>query len=132
MEQTKAYPTGTVTFLFTDIAGSTERWERDRDAMAEAVDRHLAMLRQAVESHHGVLYKVVGDAIQAAFPTVPDAVAAALEAQRALLASDGSTVGPLPVRMALHVGEAEPRNGDYLAPALNRLARLLVAGYGGQ
>jgi predicted ATPase/class 3 adenylate cyclase len=128
-----ALPAGTVVFLFTDIEGSTARWERDQAAMALAVERHLALLRQAVDAHGGVPFKVVGDALQAAFPTAPDAVAAALEAQRALLAEAGAAVEPLRVRMALHVGEAEPDDrGDYLAPALNRLARLLAAGHGGQ
>jgi class 3 adenylate cyclase len=81
-------PRGTAAFLFTDIERSTALWERDRHAMATAVDRHVALLRQAIESHHGVLYKVVGDAIQAAFPTAPDAISAALKGQRALLTED--------------------------------------------
>ena len=126
-------PRGTVAFLFTDIEGSTALWERDRSAMATAVDRHLAVLRQAIESQHGVLYKVVGDATQAAFATAPAALAAALSGQRALRAEDWRGFGPLRVRMALHAGEAEPGPiGDYLTPALNRLARLLAVGPGGQ
>ena len=126
-------PRGTVTFLFTDIEGSTALWERDRSAMATAVDRHIAALRQAIESHRGVLYKVVGDATQAAFGSAPEALAAALSGQRALLAEDWGDIGPLRVRMALHAGEAEPDSiGDYLTPALNRLARLLAPGSGGQ
>jgi predicted ATPase/class 3 adenylate cyclase len=126
-------PSRTVTFLFTDIEGSTERWEQDRTAMAEAVDRHLALLRQAVETHGGVLFKVVGDAVQAAFPAAPQAVAAALSAQRALLVEDWGALGSLRVRMALHAGEAEPDDrGDYRAPAINRLAGLLSTGHGGQ
>ena len=64
-------PSGTVTFLFTDIEGSTERWERDRAAMAAAVERHLTLLRVAIETHGGVLFKVVGDAGQAAWPVAP-------------------------------------------------------------
>ena len=79
-------PSGTVTFLFTDIEGSTAHWERDRSAMATMVERHLSLLRNAVESHGGVLFKTVGDAVQAAFPTAPDAVAAAVAAKWALLA----------------------------------------------
>ena len=78
-------PTGTVTFLFTDIEGSTALWERDRGAMQTAVDRHLDLLDTAIASHHGIHFKTVGDAVQAAFPTAPDAVAAALDAQRALM-----------------------------------------------
>ena len=126
-------PRCTVTFLFTDIEGSTALWERDQVAMTSAVARHLTLLQAATESHDGTLFKVVGDAVQAAFPTAPDAVAAALVAQRALLQEawpEGS--GTLRVRMALHTAAAEPLNGDYLAPGLNRLARLMAAGHGGQ
>jgi predicted ATPase/class 3 adenylate cyclase len=126
-------PYGTVTFLFTDIEGSTQRWERDRSAMAAAVARHLALLDQAISSHQGVHFKTVGDAVQAAFSTAPDAVAAALAAQQALLSEDWGTPDPLRVRMALHAGEAIPDDrGDYLAGPLNRLARLLAIGHGGQ
>ena len=125
-------PSGTVAFLFTDIEGSTRRWERDPVAMRAVVERHLTLLRRSVEANHGVLYKVIGDAVQAAFPTAPDGVAAMLAAQRELLAEPWGEFGPLRVRMALHVGAATPQDGDYLAPALNRLARLLAAGHGGQ
>lgn len=125
-------PRGTVAFLFTDIEGSTTRWERDSAGMMALVERHLALLDHAIGAHHGVHFKTVGDAVQAAFATAPDAVAAALAAQTALTREAWGDLGPLRVRMALHVGVAEPRDGDYLAPALNRLARLLAAGHGGQ
>jgi predicted ATPase/class 3 adenylate cyclase len=126
-------PSGTVTFLFTDIEGSTALWERDRAAMATAVERHHTLLRTAAETHHGVLFKIVGDAVQAAFPTAPDAVAAALDAQRTLMQETWPQgVGALRVRMALHTAAATPEDGDYLAPGLNRLSRLLAAGHGGQ
>jgi class 3 adenylate cyclase len=126
-------PRGTVTFLFTDIEGSTRLWERDGAAMASAVDRHLTLLDQAIDSHNGFHFKTVGDAVQAAFPTAPDAVAAALTAQRGLLREDWGTSDPLRVRMALHAGEAIPdERDDYLAAPLNRLARLLAIGHGGQ
>src|SRR5215203_5573833 len=126
-------PSGTVTFLFTDIEGSTALWERDRHAMATAVERHLTLLRDAVAAHTGIVFKVVGDAVQAAFPTAPDAVTAALDAQRALVQQAWpAPVGALPVRMALHTAAATPQDGDYLAPGLNRLARLLAAAHGGQ
>ncbi|HEX5963513.1 MAG TPA: tetratricopeptide repeat protein [Gemmatimonadales bacterium] len=126
-------PSGTVTFLFTDIEGSTALWERDRSAMAAAVERHIALLDAAIQAHEGIHFKTVGDAVQAAFPTAPQALAAALDAQRALLAEDWGEFGPLTVRMALHAGEAEPdTRGDYLAAPLNRLSRLLAAGHGGQ
>jgi predicted ATPase/class 3 adenylate cyclase len=126
-------PSGTVTFLFTDIAGSTALWERDRAAMREAVARQLAILQSLISAHHGVLYKTVGDGTQAAFGTAEDALRAALASQRALLAEDGGERGPIRVRMALHAGEATPDDrGDYLAVPLNRLSRILAAGHGGQ
>jgi predicted ATPase/class 3 adenylate cyclase len=127
------FPSGTVTFLFTDIEGSTALWERDRAAMQRAVQCHLAVLRAAIAAHGGVLFKVVGDAVQAAFHTAPQAVAAAVASQRALTGEDSGTVSPVRVRMALHAGEATPdERGDYLAASLNRLARLLSTGHGGQ
>src|SRR5688500_16949047 len=98
-------PRGTVTFLFTDIEGSTALWERDRQAMATAVARHLAILNAAIAAHGGVHFKTVGDAIQAAFPIAPAALAAALQAQRAFLAVDWGDAGELRVRMALHAGD---------------------------
>src|SRR5215218_11427400 len=126
-------PSGTVTFLFTDIEGSTERWEHDRQGMAAAVERHIALLDAAIHAHGGVHFKTMGDALQAAFPTAPQAVAAALAGQQGLLAEDWGEIGPLRVRMALHAGEAIPDDrGDYLAAPLNRLSRILSTGYGGQ
>ncbi len=126
-------PSGTVTFLFTDIEGSTALWERDRQAMTAVVASHLALLDAAITAHGGVHFKTVGDGVQAAFPTAPAAVAAALSAQRALVRDDWSAVGALRVRMALHAGEAEPdQRGDYLTAPLNRLSRLLATGHGDQ
>ena len=127
-----AYPTGTVAFLFTDIEGSTRRWETRQQAMWAAVERHFELLGATITAHDGVLFKTVGDAVQAAFPTVSDAIGAAIDGQRALHGADWGDLGPLRVRMAIHVGTATPRDGDYLAPALNRLARVLSAGYGDQ
>ncbi|MCD6031868.1 MAG: adenylate/guanylate cyclase protein, partial [Thermomicrobiales bacterium] len=126
-------PSGTVTFLFTDIEGSTALWERDRQAMATAVERQLAILQSLIAAHHGVLYKTIGDGTQAAFASAEEALRAAVASQRALLAEDGGELGPIRVRMALHAGEAAPdAHGDYLAAPLNRLSRLLAAGHGGQ
>ena len=126
------FPSGTVTFLFTDVEGSTRRWERDSPATRTAIERHFALLDDAIVSHNGVRFKSIGDSVQAAFPTALDAVLAAATAQQALAKEDWGTLGPIAVRMALHTGAATPRDGDYLAPALNRLARLLAAGAGGQ
>ncbi len=126
------YPSGTVAFLFTDIEGSTRRWESHHQQMQVAVERHFRLIGDVVNAHDGVLFKTIGDAVQAAFPSVPAAVTTAIEAQAALRAEDWGEIGPLRVRMAVHVGEATPRDGDYLAPALNRLARALATGYGEQ
>jgi predicted ATPase/class 3 adenylate cyclase len=126
------FPSGTVTFLFTDVEGSTRRWEQDSVAMRTAIERHLAILDEAIHANNGLRFKTIGDAIQAAFPTALDGVLAAVAAQRALVAEDWGALGPIPVRMALHTGAATPQDGDYFAPALNRLARLLAAGAGGQ
>jgi class 3 adenylate cyclase len=125
-------PTGTVTFLFTDIEGSTRLWERDSEAMSRALSRHDELLRNVVEAHGGVVFKTVGDAFHAAFPTAPEAVEAALDAQKALLSAKWEEAGPLKVRMALRTGTAEERGGDYFGPTMNRAARLLSAGHGGQ
>jgi predicted ATPase/class 3 adenylate cyclase len=126
-------PTGTVTFLFTDIEGSTRLWERDAAVMSRALERHNVILAEAINAHGGVHFKTIGDAFQAAFADPTAAAAAALAAQTALAAEPWPETGPLRVRMALHVSAAEPApDGDYLAPGLNRLARLLAAGHGGQ
>ncbi len=125
-------PTGTVTFLFTDVAASTRRWEQHPAWMAAAHARHEAILRAAIAAHGGWAYKQIGDGFQAAFQTAPAALAAAVAAQRALTAEPWGEPGPLAVRMALHTGTAEERPDDYVGPLLNRVARLLAAGHGGQ
>ena len=125
-------PTGTVTFLFTDIEGSTRLWERDPAAMQAALDRHDSILHKAIERHGGRVFKTVGDAFCAVFATASSALEAALGAQRALLAQDWGGIGPLLVRMALHAGTANERGGDFFGPSLNRVARLVSAAHGGQ
>ncbi len=122
-----------VTFLFTDIEGSTRLWERDSAAMWRAIARHNAILDEAIRANGGHHFKTIGDAYQAAFPDPVSAVAACVTAQQNLAAEAWPETGPLRVRMALHLGQAEPTpGGDYLAPVLNRLARLMAAGHGGQ
>jgi predicted ATPase len=116
-------PTGTVTFLFTDIEGSTERWQRDGELMSEALAAHDQLIRSVVQRHGGVVFKHTGDGMCAAFVSSPSAVAAAVEAQSGL---------ELPVRMGVHTGEAESRDGDYFGPTLNLAARVMDAGHGGQ
>jgi predicted ATPase/class 3 adenylate cyclase len=125
-------PTGTVTFLFTDIEGSTKIWERSPQAMQAALARHDEILRRVIEEHGGFVFKTVGDAFCCAFPTAPDALEAALESQRLLLKERWGESNPLRVRMALHMGAAEERDGDYFGPPVNRVARLLSAAHGGQ
>jgi predicted ATPase/class 3 adenylate cyclase len=128
-----APPSGTVTFLFTDIEGSTRLWERDATAMRSALERHNAILASAIRAHGGHHFKTIGDAFQAAFAEPAAAAAAAVDAQRALDAEPWPATGPIRVRMALHCGAAEPLpTGDYMAPALNRLGSILSTGYGGQ
>ncbi|MBN1935035.1 MAG: hypothetical protein JW934_10240 [Anaerolineae bacterium] len=126
------FPTGTVTFLFTDIQGSTALWEHDPQAMQRAFSRQEVIIRKAMAAHGGYVYKMIGDAFQVAFSTASAALAAALAAQRALHAEEWGPIGALKVRMALHTGVAEERGDDYVGPDLNRIARLLNAGHGGQ
>ena len=125
-------PTGTVTFLFTDIEDSTKRWEENAPAMQTALAHHDELLRSAIEERGGYVFKTVGDAYCAAFPTAPDALEVALGIQRRLLSFEWEQIGPLGVRMALHTGAAQERDGDYFGPPVNRVARLLSAAHGSQ
>lgn len=128
----RSLPTGTVTLLFTDIEGSSARWETHRDAMRSALDRHDTLLRSTVESNQGTVFKTIGDAFCAVFATASDAIAAAYSAQRELQAEDWAAVGGLRVRMAVHTGPADLRESDYFGPTVNRVARLISVGHGGQ
>lgn len=125
-------PQGTVSFLFTDIVGSTRLWERFPNDMGPALARHEGIVRSASEAHNGHVFKTVGDAFCVAFPTPLDALSAALEAQRGLGAENWGALGPLKVRMGIHTGTAEYRNGDYFGGTLNRASRIEAAAHGGQ
>src|SRR5438132_5883339 len=137
-------PTGTITFLFTDIEGSTTLWEQNPDAMHVALARHDALLRHAIESSGGCIVKTMGDGVFAVFGTAADALAACLAAQRALQAPDADTGRPAPtasearppiaikVRMGVHTGVAELRDGDYFGASLSRAARIMSAAHGEQ
>ncbi|MCC7188609.1 MAG: adenylate/guanylate cyclase domain-containing protein, partial [Anaerolineales bacterium] len=143
-----ALPSGTVTFLFTDIEGSTKLWEKFPEAMKSALAKHDAILKEAVESNRGQIVKTTGDGIHAVFSTAIDAINAAITSQHQLnsliLSSqlpitnnqshDESPVSSLSLksRMGLHTGEAELREGDYFGQTLNRAARIMSAGHGGQ
>jgi len=121
-----------VAFLFTDIEGSSLKWLNHRAAMQEALRAHDDVLRAAIAAHGGEIFKTGGDAFNAAFRRPSDAIGAAVDAQQTLARHDWSAVEGLGVRMAVHVGTAEKREGDYFGPALNRVARLLTLGHGGQ
>src|SRR6266545_1123325 len=125
-------PMGTVTFLFTDLVGSSRLWEEHPEAMKGALARHDVILRDAVEGHDGQVVKTTGDGLHAAFAVAPDAVAAALDAQRRLTREEWVLPEPLKVRMGLHTGVAEVRDGDYYGTSVNRAARVAAAAHGGQ
>ena len=125
-------PTGTVTFLFTDIEGSTRLWDAHPREMAEAIEIHDRLVRQSVETHGGHVFSTAGDSFTTAFHRPAEALAAAMDAQLALSAQEWPGDLSLRVRMALHSGVAAERDGDYFGPALNRAARLLTLASGGQ
>jgi predicted ATPase/class 3 adenylate cyclase len=129
-------PSGTVTFLFTDIEGSTPLWEKIPEEMHIAVAQHHAILRRAIESNGGRVFQIVGDAFQAAFSHSRQGLCAAIKAQQGLLQAEWGLAGPIRVRMGIHTGSVElDENGD--APytpnhTLNRASRVMSAGHGGQ
>jgi class 3 adenylate cyclase len=125
-------PSGTVTFLFTDIEGSTRLWEQHRDAMPAALERHDVILRELVVAAGGVVVKSTGDGSLAVFERPAAAIAATVAIQRAMAAEAWGETGPLRVRVGVHTGVAEERDGDYFGPALNRTARLMGIGHGEQ
>jgi predicted ATPase/class 3 adenylate cyclase len=127
------WPTGTVTFLFTDVEGSTRLWEAQPEAMRTALARHDAILREAVASHDGHVVKSTGDGMLSVFASAHEALAACLDGQRSLHEEAWpESTGPIRVRMGVHAGEAELRDGDYYGSAVNRAARLTAVGHGGQ
>ncbi len=127
-----ALPTGTITFLFSDIEGSTKKWERQPEAMQRALALHDRLLREAFEACGGAIFKTIGDAFCVAFETAQNALSGAIQAQRALHSATWEEIEELKVRMALHTGAAEQRDGDYFGQSLNRVSRILSAAHGGQ
>ncbi|MDP3070386.1 MAG: HDOD domain-containing protein [Opitutaceae bacterium] len=125
-------PLVTLTFAFTDIAGSTALWEHEAERMRPALQRHDQLLAAAIAGHRGKVFKTMGDAFCATFEQPADAVAAACEIQRRLQAETWPTSAPLRVRIALHTGPAHASGGDYFGTTLNRCARLLGVARGGQ
>jgi class 3 adenylate cyclase len=125
-------PSGTVTLLFTDVEGSTRLWESEPEAMAQALRRHEKILRESISAEGGYVFKTAGDSFSAAFSTPRAALYAALGAQRMLLEEPWPTSRAIRVRMALHTGACEERDGDYFGPVVNRAARLEAVAHGGQ
>src|SRR5579871_5976506 len=118
-------PTGNVTFLFSDVEGSTRLLEEDAAGLGRSLQRHHQLLREAVERYGGIVFETVGDAMYAAFAVPSDAVRAAIDAQRGLLTEPWSAPGAIRARMALHTGEVQPGDGaHYFGPPLFRAARL--------
>lgn len=120
------------TFLFTDIEGSSRLWEENSEAMAMALARHDTLLNDVFSGHGGHVFKTMGDSVCVAFSRDSAAVSAIVDAQRTLLTEEWETARPIRVRAAIHKGFAELRNSDYFGPTLNRTARILAAGHGGQ
>jgi class 3 adenylate cyclase len=125
-------PSGTVTFLFTDIEGSTRLWQQRADAMRPALAQNDTLLQGAVEVHDGYVVKTMGEGVHAAFATASDAIAAAIDGQIALAAEPWPLPSPLRVRMGVHTGPAELRDGDYYGTTVNRAARIMSVAHGGQ
>jgi len=125
-------PSGTVTFLFTDIEGSTRLWQRNETAMRSALERHDAILQSTIDSHGGYVFSTGGDGFGVAFARAGDAVAAAVDVQTGLAAERWPEGTPIRVRMALHTGEVTERGGDYFGTPVNQAARLMAVGHGGQ
>jgi predicted ATPase/class 3 adenylate cyclase/DNA-binding SARP family transcriptional activator len=126
------HPAGTVTFLFTDIEGSTALWDRSRQAMPEALALHDRLVKGAIEQRGGYVFASGGDGFAAAFGSASNAAAAAVDAQRALIAQPWPADAHIKVRMGLHTGTAHERDGDYFGPVVNRASRICAAGRGGQ
>src|SRR5262245_14619179 len=127
-------PSGTVTFLFTDIEGSTQLWEKSPEAMKSALAKHDSILKEIIEANKGYIIKTTGDGVHTVFTTAIDAINASILAQRVLQTSEflkNSEVS-LRVRMGLHTGEAELRDHDYYGQTLNRAVRIMSVGHGRQ
>ena len=121
-------PEGTITFLFTDLEGSTERWESHPDAMRDAVAAHDEMLRGIFERHAGYVFTTAGDSFAVAFARAGDAARAARAVQREMTNSVFDAVGELLVRIGIHTGSAELRDGDYFGHDVNLAARVMASG----
>ena len=120
----RLFPSGTVTFLFTDVEGSTKLWARDSEAMSAALQLHDSILRGSAAAHGGYVFATGGDSFAVAFDRVSSAVAMSVDVQGGLAAASWPAGFELRVRIGIHVGEAEERNGDYFGPTVNSAARV--------
>ncbi len=125
-------PAGTVTFLFTDIEGSTRLLQEHPREMGAALSRHHDLLREAVEASGGIVFETLGDGVYACFKRASDGLMAAITGQRVIHAQDWGAIGEIRVRMGLHTGDVEVHGEHYFGPALFRCARLMAVGYGRQ
>jgi len=125
-------PEGTITFLFSDIVGSSKLWERFPEAMEQVIAQHDDMLKAIINDHGGVVFKTMGDSISAAFESPVDSLAAAAQFQRAIGKTKWKTFDPLlpaiKIRIGIHSGTAKVRGGDYFGPTVNRVARVASLG----
>ncbi len=123
---------GPRTFVFTDIEGSTRRWEQHPEAMEVALARHDELVETAIAARSGAVFKHMGDGTASVFAAADDALEAAADLQRVLATADWSDVDGLTVRVGIHTGPAQMRESDWFGPTINRCARLTDAGHGGQ
>ncbi len=129
----QSLPSGTVTFLFSDIEGSTRLIEQHPESAKGAIARHQALVQAAIDRHRGHVFQIVGDAFCSVFDDSGDALGAALDAQRALARESWGEIGAVRVRIGLHTGVAEARNDEYISSlTLVRAQRVTAAGHGGQ
>lgn len=122
----------TTTFLFTDIEGSSRLWEEHEVAMRSALEAHDRLIERAIGANHGAIFSHMGDGVAAAFGSAAEAVRAAIDIQQELSKQEHPGIGALRVRMGIHSGEVEERDGDFFGPPVNRAARIMSAGHGGQ
>jgi predicted ATPase/class 3 adenylate cyclase len=126
-------PSGTVTFLLTDLEGSTRMWEQEPEAMRAAMVRHDELLEKEIAEHQGFVFARMGDGMAAAFPTAAQAVFAAVTIKHALAEENWGTAAPLKARIGLHTAEAVTADdGGYASLPINRCSRLMAAAHGGQ
>ena len=127
-----ALPSGMLTVMFTDVEGSTSRWEHAPEAMRVAMATHDEVLTRTIADHGGAIFKHTGDGMGAVFTSPNKAAAAAIAVQRSLQAHAWQGIDRLKVRIGLHLGDIEPTGSDYFGPPINRAARVMDVANGDQ